>query len=340
MNNNLAAVIPKIGQLLLRANGKASFAAELGELTGARPEVIRILKASVGAGNLGDPAWAGTLADMPAASTAFLQSLGDRSAFAVLLENGIITRAPLRSAVVADVSGVVGYEVGEGGGTPVSKANLRGNTLTPVNAQAMVILTEEAISRSGPAAFTFITRQMRKGVARVLDAGLYSQLVGDSSPPDIPIYAASGTDAAAMRADLKKLLDDVNTGDGRMAWIAAKDVANSAAVLDERGTVSPQGLSEFMGLPFAVSTGLTDGTLMLIDGDQVCADIETFGIEVARYAAVQMDSAPTQSSATPTATELVSLWQTHSAGLRLTARFAAQRGTDAAVAVLTDIAWD
>ncbi|MGO6702598.1 phage major capsid protein, partial [Rhizobium ruizarguesonis] len=61
----------------------------------------RILKAAVGAGSLGDPAWAGQLADMAAASSAFLQALGGRSAFGALLDQGILTRAPLHSRVGA-----------------------------------------------------------------------------------------------------------------------------------------------------------------------------------------------------------------------------------------------
>jgi len=81
------------------------------------------------------------------------------------------------------------------------------------------------------------------------------------------ITSFTATDAVD---DIKSLLDAVNTGEGRLAWIAAKNVANRIALLEmSQGKTSPEGVSEFVNLPFAVSAGLADGTLILLDGDQV-----------------------------------------------------------------------
>lgn len=103
-------------------------------------------------------------------------------------------------------------------------------------------------------------------------------------------------------------------------------------------------MSEFLNLSFAVSPGLADGTLILVDGDQVVGNIESFGVDVSQHATLEMDSAPISdvgvgSGDAPTSASLVSLWQTDSVGLRLSAHFGIARGTDNALAVMTGIDW-
>ncbi|MDC7742836.1 phage major capsid protein [Rhizobium binxianense] len=292
----------------------------------------RILKAAVGAGSLGDPQWAGQLADMAAASSAFLQALSGRSAFGALLDQGILTRAPLRSRVGAISEGVVGAVNGEGEARPVSRMTLTGDQLLPQQADAIVVLSREILENSSAASQAFTSRQLRRGVARALDVGFFDRLVTSSTPT----FAATDNHAS----DLKQMLDSVNTGEGRLAWVASPDTANSIALLnDGRGSASPEGISEFLNLPFAVSPGLPAGTLILLDGDRVLADIESLGIDVARHASLQMDNEPTNSAITPTATATVSLWQTNAVAVKVSALFGVAAGTDDAIAVLTDVAW-
>ncbi len=292
----------------------------------------RLLKAAVGAGTLSDPAWASGLADMQAASSAFLQALGGRSAFASLLDQAVLTRAPLRSRVGAVSEGIVGAVNGEGEARPVSRMTLSGDALLPQQADAIVVLSREIIENSSAASQAFVSRQLRRAVAKALDVGFFSTLITSSTPT----FAATDNHAA----DLKQMLDTVNSGEGRLGWVAAPNVANSIALLnDPRGTSSPEGSSEFLGLPFAVSPGLAAGTLILLDGDRVLADIESLGIDVARHAALQMDDTPTNNAATPTATNLVSLWQVNAVALKISALFGVTAGTPDAVAVLTNVEW-
>lgn len=292
----------------------------------------RILKAAVGAGTLSDPEWAAGLADMQAASSAFLQGLGGRSAFAALLDQGILTRGPLRSRVGAFSEGVVGAVTREGEARPVGRMSLNGDALLPQEATAIIVLSREVVENSSAASQAFVSRQLRRAVARALDVGFFDRLITSSTPT----FASTGDHVT----DLKTMLDATNSGEGRLAWIASPDVGNSIALLnDGRGTASPEGVSEFLGLPLAVSPGLGDGTLILIDGDRVVADIESLGVDVARHAALQMDDAPTNNAATPTATPLVSLWQVNAVAIKVSALFGAAAGTDDAIAVLTDVAW-
>ncbi|WP_244915089.1 phage major capsid protein [Rhizobium sullae] len=292
----------------------------------------RILKAAVSAGTLSDPEWAAQLADLNAASSAFLQSLGGRSAFASLLDMGVITRAPLRSHVGVVSEGVVGAVNREGEARPVSRMTLNGGTLLPRRADAVIALSREIIENSSAASQAFVSRQLRRAVAKALDTGFVDSLVTSATPS----FSSTGEHSS----DLKILLDAVNSGWGRLAWISSVDVANSICLLDDgRGRAGPEGVSEFLNLPFCVSPALADGTLLLLDGDLIAADITSLGVDIARHASLQMNDAPTNDAGAPTATNLTSTWQTNTVGIRLSTLFGGTSGAPDAMAIMTGITW-
>lgn len=327
-----AGTIQSLVRALVIAEKTGETTADIADRLRMPAPAQRILKAAVAAGTLADPSWAGQLADMQAASSAFLQGLGGRSAFASLLDVGVLTRAPLRSRVGAVTEGVVGAVTGEGEARPVSRMSLSGDGLAVQQADAIVVLSREVIENSSAAAQAFLSRQLRRAVAKALDAGALSTLITSATPT----FAATANHVS----DLKQMLDTVNSGEGRLAWVAAPNVGNSIALLsDPRGAASPEGVSEFLGLPLAVSAGLPAGTLVLLDGDRVLADVESLGVDVARHAALQMNDAPTMDASTPTATPVVSLWQTNSVAIKVSALFGAVAGTPDALAVLTGIEW-
>ncbi|NKK84503.1 phage major capsid protein [Rhizobium leguminosarum bv. viciae] len=327
-----AGTIQSLVRALVIAEKTGETTADIADRLRLPAPAARILKSAVGAGSLGDPAWAAQLADMAAASSAFLQGLGGRSAFAALLDQGVLTRAPLRSRVGAVAEGAVAAVSGEGRARPVSRMTLDGDALSPQQADAIIALSREVVENSSSASQSFVSRQLRRAVAKALDVGALSTLITSATPT----FSATGNHTA----DLKQMLDTVNSGEGRLAWIAAPDVANSISLLnDGRGSASPEGVSEFLNLPFAVSPGLAAGTLVLLDGDRVLADIESLGVDISRFATLQMDTTPINDAAAPTPTSLVSLWQSNAVAVRLSALFGVTAGTPDALAVMTDIAW-
>ncbi|MGO6724410.1 phage major capsid protein [Rhizobium ruizarguesonis] len=327
-----AGTIQSLVRALVIAEKTGETTADIADRLRLPAPAQRILKAAVGAGTLSNPEWASGLADMQAASSAFVQALGARSAFGALLDQGILTRAPLHSRVGAVAEGVVGAVSGEGEARPVSRMSLSGDVLAAQQADAIIVLSREVVENSSAASQAFVSRQLRRAVAKALDVGFFSTLITSSTPT----FAATDNHAA----DLKQMLDTVNSGEGRLGWVAAPNVANSIALLnDPRGTSSPEGLSEFLGLPFAVSPALTAGTLILLDGDRVLADIASLGVDTSRFTSLQMSDEPTMDVITPTATAVVSLWQTNSVGIKISALFGAVAGTDDAIAVLTGIEW-
>jgi hypothetical protein len=114
----------------------------------------------------------------------------------------------------------------------------------------------------------------------------------------------------------------------------------SLAVSNPVGGTSPVGVSEYLGLPLFVSSGMLSGTLALLDGDQVAGDVQGFGLEATNQATLNMSHTPTLPNAVTGAgaTNLVSLWQDNSVALGMAAMgdMAAASG---AVAMLTGIAW-
>ncbi|MBB2698996.1 UNVERIFIED_ORG: HK97 family phage major capsid protein [Rhizobium esperanzae] len=327
-----AGTIQSIVRALVIAEKTGETTADIADRLRLPAPAQRILKAATAAGSLADPQWAGGLADLAAASSAFLQGLGGRSAFAALLDQGVISRAPLRSRVGAVSEGVIGAVTGEGEARPVGRMSLNGDALLPQQADAIIVLSREVVENSSAASQAFVSRQLRRAVAKALDVGFFDRLVTSSTPT----FAATDNHAA----DLKQLLDQVNTGEGRLCWIAAPDVGNSIALLnDGRGTASPEGVSEFLGLPLAVSAGLAAGTLILLDGDRILADIESLGVDISRFATLQMNDEPTMNASAPTATPVVSLWQTNSVAIKISALFGVVAGTSDALAILSGIEW-
>ncbi|MBB5536838.1 hypothetical protein [Rhizobium giardinii] len=332
MQNEYAGTVLALVRALVVASKSGETLLEVADRLPMPASAARILRSAVGAGSISDPAWAGQLADLAAASSIFMQQLGGRSAFAALLDLGVITKAPLRSRVGAISEGAIGAVNAEGKARPVSRMSLNGDALLPQRADAIVVLSREVIENSSAASQAFVSRQLRRAVAKALDVGFFDTLLTSATPS----FSSTGDHPT----DLKILLDAVNTGEGRLAWIAATDVGNSICLLmDGRGDASPEGLSEFVGLTLAISPGLPAGMLVLIDGDQVVADIQSLGIDVARHAALEMNDAPVGDAGTPTATALTSLWQTNAVAIRLSSLFGAATGTADALAIMTDITW-
>ena len=88
---------------------------------------------------------------------------------------------------------------------------------------------------------------------------------------------------------------------------------------------------------------MTAGSLALIDASGIVGDVDRIELDASSAAALEFDDDPTNSSVdgsppSPTATNLVSLWQTNSTAILAKTYFAARKIRTSAVALLTDIA--
>ncbi|KRE13467.1 hypothetical protein ASE63_18515 [Bosea sp. Root381] len=304
-------------------------ASAIAEGLGASPALVSMIKAAVGATTIED------LGPYAQVSATFLASLRSRSIFAHLLDNGM-ARAPLRRPIRAVTANITGTIVSEGAPTPVSRITLASRSLAPQKAMALVVLSQEAIVGTSPAALMLIEGELRKGAAAAAD-GQFISIAGSGVSP----IAATGTDAEAALVDLRTLLDVVNVTGASPAlyWAMPPGVANAAATMTSLAgalafpEMTPRG-GEILGLPALVSDAVAPGTVMLIDAGGLVGEIENITIRSSGQAAVAMRDDPENVAA-----ELVSLWQTNSTGILATMTFGLERYRSNAVAILSGVNW-
>jgi HK97 family phage major capsid protein len=165
--------------------------------------------------------------------------------------------------------------------------------------------------------------------------------------------ASSGTTADALRDDLRALwgtyiTNNINPSD-------AVYIMNPRTALAVSLMQNPLGQSEFpgltmnggtlMGVPVIVSNYVpytSPGSLVILvnASDIYLADDGQVAIDASREASLQMDNAPTNSSATPTPTTLVSMWQTNSVALRAERYINWAKRRSQAVAYLSGVNWN
>lgn len=291
-----------------------------------------IVKAAVGAASLGNVAWAAALAEMRQASQDFLARLDGRSAIQGMLGSGVISRAPANVPLLTILQAAEAAEVGEGLPRPVSRMVLSlEEKLILKKIQSTVVCSKDLLDQAASAQ-AFLSRALRSAVATAIDKVLIPQLLqGAAVIPSV----GNRTD------DLAAILDAVNNdGAATLAWVASVGVANKLALSDVTGQAAPTGQSMFLGSPLFVSGAMAEGTLALVNGDQVVGDLEGFGLESSDQTTLNMDDAPTvPNSVVPTgASGMVNMWQTNSIALGMTALGGVQ-SVVGAVAMLENIDW-
>ena len=336
MNDPISSDVGVIAKALAAAGGSYPLAREIAETRKASPRVLRILdKAAISAGSLSDGDFGEILADWRISSAGFFTSLRSRSIFFRLLDFGFV-RVPLRTRLGVVTASATGWIVGEGQPVPVSKLTLKGGSLDPVKAAALLVITSEVAQSMTDGAYTLVNTELRGAVSDTVDEKFFSEVIDGSSLSIV----SSGNGIASVKADLLQLLNNVNDGDGgQMLWAMSPDVANGLALMPETfRNMSPQG-GELLELPAYVSRTIPAGTLRLINGAAIAADADTIALDASRQADIKMADNPTNNSVTPTREELVSMFQTGSVAMKAIVSFGVERVRDNAVAELTGINW-
>lgn len=291
--------------------------------------VARIAKAAIGAAVTGPGL--GTPFEGIAIGP-FSDSMRTASAFYRLWSDGALTKIPMmrRVGMVTSAPAAVGV-VAEGAAVPLSKIVIGNLILSPIKCAGLIALSDElllAVDAGGQAMFS---RQLQA----VLSAAVDTAFVDVIDTGTTPIASVGPT------KDLRAALAAVNmAGIARPYWIAAQDVGKFASTL---ATFFPafQAASsvggELANLPLLVSSGVPNGTLYLVDAAGIAADAEPPTVAVSTNADLQMDTAPSGSSATPTAASMVSMFSTNSTAVKATAIFGSAKLRSDAVAVITSI---
>jgi HK97 family phage major capsid protein/HK97 family phage prohead protease len=269
------------------------------------------------------------------------------------------TRVPFRVPLVSQATGGSAYWVGEGDGKPLTKPSFGRTELAPLKVAAISVATMELLRDSSPAAEAMLRNDLANAVAARLDVTFIDPTVTASagvSPASITngaevITSAATTDADAIRNEVRSVmlkfvnaLNPLTSG----VWIMGSSTALALSMLvNTLGQAEFPGITinggTFMGLPVIVSDHITDYVVLANASDIWIGDDGGLQIDMSDQASLQMvggdDEGSTQSSTTPTATSVVSMFQTNSVAFRAERTMNWARRRTSAVAYIEDVDW-
>jgi HK97 family phage major capsid protein len=282
--------------------------------------------------------------------------------------NGIpsLRRVPFRVPLISQTTGGAGYWVGEGAAKPLTKFDFSRTTLEPLKAANIAVVTMETLRDSSPSAEMIVRDQLAAALRARLDTDFVDPTKTASSgvsPASITngvtAVNSSGNDADAVRTDIRALFGAfiaANNAPTSGVWVMTATTAlalslmNNALGQAEFPGITMNGGSLF-GLPVIVSEYVpttvtsppagTDGALVALvnASDVYLGDEGGLSVDMSMEASLEMDSAPSHESTTPTAASLVSLWQTNSVGFRAERTINWMKRRTEAVQVLDQVTW-
>lgn len=315
----------------------------------SHPNLVNYIRTAVAAGGTGSGEWGAELAQSDARFTGdFIEYLYSMTVF---------DRLPLRSMparvhIKGQDGAATGYWVGESKAIPVSKPDFSDVELTPLKVGAIAVASKELIADSSPSAEMWIRDSIAKASAQRVDTTFLSTsaAVSGVSPAGLlnglSALAPSGTDAAAVRADMMSLYTD---------FLAAKNASGLVQVMTPSMAKALALLVNALGQPEFVGLNANGGTLLgdpVFTGDNVTpgdwilmkpSDIWKIGdtgidVSMTDQATIEQNDAPQGAGDTPTAASatLMSLWQTEQIGFKVVRRINYAKRRSGAVKVLSN----
>lgn len=262
-------------------------------------------KGPVAGGTTGS--WAAELASAESAAAEFFSLVRQRS---IIGRIDGLRRVPLQTRLVNAATGFQAYWVGEGAAVPVSSASYNENSLPPRKLAALTVVSEELLLSADPAAETFIRDDLANACVATLNSAFLDPAnsgTSDVKPASVSNGAPSLPATGDGLADIR-LLIDIFPGDLERAVLVGSPA--TFAALHDPLILPGLGIrgGEAIGIPAIPATDAGDN-LILIDPDGIALGEAGMALRVSKEATISMLDNPTNNSVTPTATNLVSLYQ-------------------------------
>lgn len=331
--------------------------------------IENILKAAVSAGTTLNSTWAAPLVgDEGTLFADFAEYLRPMTIIGKFGTDGIpsLRRIPFRTRLLSQTSGGQGYWVGEGAPKPLTKFDFAGTTLEPLKVANIAVCTMELLRDSSPSAELLVRDGLVAALRELLDidfVDINKAAVSNISPASITNGIArvtsSGTTADDIRCDVSAVMASfiaANNAPTTGVWIMSATTALALSLM-----VNPLGQREFPGISMAGGTfaGLpvivseyvqADSTghfVILVNASDIYfADEGGVEVKMSDQASIQMldgsasgAGAPTNNSATPTATSLVSMFQTNSVAFLAERTINWKRRRNEGVGVIDGVNW-
>lgn len=284
--------------------------------------------------------------------------------------NGIpnLRRVPFRVPLITQTGGGSGYWVGEGAPKPLTGFSWTRTSLDELKVANIAVTTDELLRQSSPSADTLLRDSLAGALRERMDTDFINPAkaaVAGVSPASITngltAIVSSGTDAAAVRADVQALFGAfiaANNPPTAGVWIMPATTALALSLMTNAlGQPEFPGITmtggTFFGMPVLVSqyvptaydpdgagAGVAGAVVVLANAEDIYfADEGGIAVDTSREASLQMDDAPTNNSVTPTATTLVSLFQTNSVAFRAERVLNWMRRRVSGVQMLVSVNW-
>lgn len=319
----------------------------------------KIEKAAVSAGSTQSGSWAEDLVSAEGGAFAdFVEYLRPMTILGKFGNDGIpsLRRVPFRVPLGSQTGGGAGYWVGEGKAKPLTSFDFARTTLEPLKAANIAVLTEEVIRDSSANSEQLVRDALRDALVERIDTDFIDPANAGTAgvkPASITngvtSIAASGTgDADDLRLDLRSLFaayDEAdNPADSLVLLMRTGDARSVGMMTNALGQLEFPGLSvrggQLLQTPTITSNYVPAGYVIALNaGDIYFADEGDIAVDMSREASLEMDTAPSMNSTTPTEQTMVSLWQTNSVGFRAERTLNWKKRRDEAVQVLRDVAW-
>lgn len=311
-------------QALARARGSAESAAEIASAWRDSPHVSEIFrsKAAIAAGSTSTVGFAQELATFGLASSAMelLRGISIVSALAPSMR-----RVPFFTKIARESgAGAGGAWVAEGAATPIANTSYDSLSLPAYKAQTAVVVSNELIRMSTPAASTTLASTLIAGLAAYLDSQFLTSsvaLVANQNPASVTNGASSvtstGTTAAQISADLAALLAAVPVAE-KLFWVMRPTTAGMISMKLAGAGMSTDLPRSLFSIPVIVSFN-SPSQVTLIDAGSIlyaADDNSGFDVELAQDGTVEMQTTP--ANPTTSATVLESLWQRDEIAIRVT----------------------
>ena len=332
-------------------------------LYGEDSEVYALLvKANVVAGSSVSGTWGADLVSAEGAVYAdFAEFLRPMTILGKFGNGGIpsLRQIPFRVPLITQTGGGAAYWVGEGKPKPLTALDFDRTTLDELKVATISVVTEELLRKSSPSADAILRDQLAAAVAAKIDLTFIDPAVSASagvSPASITngvsAVTSSGNDADAIREDVRALMATfiaANNPPTTAVWVMSATTALALSLMNnplgqaEFPNISMAG-GTFLGIPVIVSEYLSavsaGGYVALVNASDIYfGDEGGVDVAVSREASLQMLDNPTNDSVTPTATSMVSMFQTNSVAFRAERILNWKKRRASAVALLDEVNW-
>lgn len=315
----------------------------------SHPNLVNVIRTAVAGGGTGSGEWGAELVE---SQTRFNGDFVDYLYSMTVFDRLPLRPMPARVHIKGQDGAATGYWVGESKAIPVSKADFSDVELTPLKVAAMAVCSKELITDSSPSAEMWIRDSIAQASGQRVDTTFLSTSAASSgvSPAGIlnglSAASPSGTDAAAVRADLMTLYTGFLSAKNAsgLVQVMTPSMAKALSLL-----VNSLGQTEFPNLNSSGGTLLGD---QVYTGDNVTpgdwillkpSDIWKIGdsgleVSMSDQATIEQNDAPAGAGDTPTAASatLMSLWQTEQVGFKVVRRINYKLRRSGSVALLSN----